>query len=201
MLKIYGLTGGIACGKSTVASMFRDRGVAVVDADELARAIVARGEPALAQIVSEFGVEVLTSDGELDRRALGRVVFGNDSARKRLEAITHPAIALKSRDEFMALANQGHSVALYEAALLVETGSYKNFEGLIVVTATAAVQRRRLLSRDRDLSENDADERIASQMSLAEKEKLADYVISNNGSMDELVEQVAQIFSLITGNS
>ena len=144
---------------------------------------------------------MLTSDGELDRRALGRVVFGNDSARKRLEAITHPAIALKSRDEFVAIANQGHSVALYEAALLVETGSYKNFEGLIVVTATAAVQRRRLLSRDRDLSENDADERIASQMALAEKEKLADYVISNNGSMDELVEQVAQIFSLITGNS
>jgi len=200
MLKIYGLTGGIACGKSTVASMFLRRGVPVVDADELARRVVARGEPALQKIADEFGSDVLTTDGELDRRALGRIVFNDDTARIRLEAITHPAIALKSRDEFLAIANEGHPVALYEAALLVETNNYKNFEGLIVVTATPAVQRSRLLSRDGDLSEGDADSRIASQMPLAEKEKLADYVISNNGSISELTKQVDHIFSQITGS-
>jgi dephospho-CoA kinase len=197
MLNIVGLSGGIACGKSSVAEILRAAGHPVIDADQLAREVVARGQPALSQIVATFGDTVLCEDGELDRRQLGELVFADPDARKQLESITHPAIALASREAFIELSNSGHELAFYEAALLVETGGYKSMAALVVVTAQATVQRQRLQARDVDLSHEQIEKRIASQMPMAEKEAVADYVIRNDGSPDELEARTMEILEQI----
>jgi len=185
-----GLTGGIASGKSTVAAALQRRGLPVVDADQLARDVVAPGQPALAAVVDAFGAELLDEDGCLDRRALGRVVFSDDAKRKRLESIMHPAIGLASQQEFVRLRREGHEIAFWEAALLVETGSWRSMAALVVVSAPAVVQRARLLARDTDLTEADADERIASQMPLAEKEAVAHFVVVNDSTTDALEARI-----------
>ena len=191
-MKIVGLTGGIACGKSTVAALLREQRLPVVDADQLARDVVAPGGTALEEIVALFGTSVLTSGGELDRRELGRIVFDDVEARRKLEAITHPAILLASQERFIDLSREGHDLAFYEAALLVETGGYKNMWALLVVTASLETQRARLLARDSDLSTEEADKRIASQMPLKEKETVADLIIINNGSEEALRVEVSE---------
>jgi len=195
MLRIIGLSGGIACGKSTVASILSNSDYPVVDADQVAREVVSRGQPALTQIIDFFGEALLTEEGELDRRELGRLVFGDDSARKKLESITHPAIAAASQKKFIEFSNNGHEIVFYEAALLVETGGYKSMSALVVVTASAEIQRRRLLARDSDLSEDEVEKRIASQMPLAQKEAVADYVIRNNGNKNELEARVHELLN------
>ena len=199
MLRIVGLSGGIACGKSTVAAIIRTQGYPVVDADLLARDVVAQGQPVLQEIVDHFGAQILTDNGDLDRRELGRVIFGNEGARKKLESITHPAIALAGQEKFIELTQAGHDLAFYEAALLVETGGYKSMSALVVVTARPEVQRERLRARDIDLSDEDAEKRIASQMPLAQKEAVADYIVSNNTSREELEAQVVDVLSQLQG--
>lgn len=195
MLKIVGLSGGIACGKSTVAAIIRIQGYPVVDADLLARDVVAKGQPVLQHIVDHFGDQILTDNGELDRRELGRVIFGDEGARKKLESMTHPAIALAGQEKFIELTQIGHDLIFYEAALLVETGGYRSMSALVVVTARPEIQRQRLRARDIDLSDEEVEKRIASQMPLAEKEAVADYVVSNNTGRDELEAEVVDVLN------
>lgn len=198
-IHVIGLTGGIACGKSTVADLLRERGFPVVDADCLARRVVEPGQPALARIVETFGPEVLQEDGRLNRRALGDRVFADPEKRRALERITHPAIALASQQEFARLRSEGHEMGFYEATLLVEAGTWRAFSALVVVSAPADLQRARLLERDPDLSEEDAARRIASQMPLEEKERVAHHVIHNDSTVADLQPKVDAMIEALRG--
>lgn len=182
MTSFVGLTGGIASGKSTVARAFRALGVGVVDADEVAREIVEPGRPALEAITSEFGAGVLDARGALDRKALGAVVFGNPHKRKALEAITHPRIFARSMELLGEHSKHGAPYAMYEAALLVENGSYRMFAALVVVAAKRETQLRRLVARD-GLSPADAEARLDAQLPLDQKIAVADHVIWNDGDL------------------
>ena len=176
---LVGLTGGIATGKSTVSEILARLGAILVDADQLAREVVAPGEPALAKVVREFG-DVLRPDGTLDRKKLAAIVFAEPSRRKRLEAILHPAIRERFDARLDALTREGfEGIVVFDAPVMIESGGYKNMDRLIVVVTDEATQRARLVARDADAA--DGERRIASQMPLAEKAKLADYVIDNTG--------------------
>ncbi len=179
-----GLTGGIGSGKSTGARMFAEQGVPVVDADQIARDVVAPGTDGLAEIRAAFGDSILAPDGSLDRKALGERVFADADARKQLEAILHPRIARASMARFAELASEGHPYAIYEAALLVENGSHRMMSALIVVTASEATQLARVQARD-GLSEAEARARMAAQLPLEEKVRVADYVIENDGDVED----------------
>jgi dephospho-CoA kinase len=194
---LVGLTGGIATGKSSVSEILRSLGCEIIDADLLARDVVEPGQPALAQIVTEFGRDVVTATGALDRKRLGAIVFANPERRRRLEAITHPAI----RDRFLArldeLAEKGFvGIAVFDAPVMIESGNYKNMDRLVVVVTDDATQMARLGGRD---GTDDAENRrkVASQMPLAEKAKLADYVIDNSGSREATAEQVRRVFAAL----
>jgi dephospho-CoA kinase len=177
---LVGLTGGLATGKSTVSDMLRALGCIVLDADVLAREVVEPGQPALAAIAREFGPEVLQADGTLDRKRLGAIVFADPERRKQLEALTHPAI----RDRYLARlaeleSQEFEGIVVWDAPVMIEAGGYRHMDRLVVVVTDAATQRARALGRDGDRA--DAERKIASQMSLAEKARLADYVIDNSG--------------------
>lgn len=186
---VIGLTGGIACGKSTVARLLVERGAACVDADQLARDVVAKGSDGLAAIVAAFGPEVLTETGELDRKKLGAVVFADAEKRKLLEGITHPRIALEGMKRIAELGSGPAPYVLYEAALLVETGRHTTFPALVVVTVSPEVQRERLIGRE-GLTPEEAEARIASQMPLSAKEAVATFIVRNDGSLDALRAEV-----------
>ena len=176
---LVGLTGGIATGKSTVSDVFRRLGCIVIDADQLAREVVAPGEPALATVVREFG-DVLAPDGSLDRKKLAAIVFADPARRRRLEGILHPAIRARFDARLEALARDGFDgIVLFDAPVMIESGGYRHMDRLVVVATDEATQRARLVARDADAA--DGERRIASQMPLAEKVKLADYVIDNSG--------------------
>lgn len=189
---IVGLTGGIATGKSTVAGFFRDLDVVVVDADDLARRIVEPGRPALDEIVEAFGDDVLHDDGTLDRTRLGDKIFRDDRARKTLEQITHPRIAQAMVKRAQRAFDDGHRWVIYDAALLVETGTHQLLDALIVVDCSPETQRRRLQQRD-DIDEAEARRRIDSQMPLEEKRRAADFVIDNDGSREQTRRQTRQL--------
>ncbi len=177
---LVGLTGGLATGKSTVSDILRRLGCVVLDADVLAREVVEPGQPALATIAQEFGADVLRPDGTLDRKRLGAIVFADPERRRRLEAITHPAI----RDRYLArlaeLEAQGfEGIVVWDAPVMIESGGYKNMDRLVVVVTDDATQRARALARDGDRA--DVERKIASQMPLADKAALADYVIDTSG--------------------
>lgn len=193
---LFGLTGGIACGKSTVAGRFRDAGVTVIDADQIARQAVAPGTSGLKEIVKYFGTDVLRADGTLDRAKLGALVFGNEEKRKALNRILHPRIAGRTMNTAQELAARGEPFACYEAALLVENGAADTFRPLVVVVAPEAMQIARIIARDR-LSEADARARIAAQMPVAEKAAVADYVIDTGGTMDDTLRQADDVLAKI----
>jgi dephospho-CoA kinase len=188
-LQVFGITGGIGTGKSRVAALLRERGVPVVDADELAREVVAPGTPGLAEIVESFGPGVLAVDGSLDRKRLGALVFSDEIARKRLNAITHPQVRRLSQDRFAELDRRGVALAGYDVPLLFEAGLEPLMRPIVVVAASEATQLARIMARD-GASEADARARIASQLPLAEKRKRADFVLENDGSLAELAAQV-----------
>jgi dephospho-CoA kinase len=179
---VFGLTGGIASGKSTVAARLRARGVPVIDADEVAREVVAPGTDGLAALVASFGTSILEPSGALDRKALAQVAFATDEARRRLNAITHPRIGLRTAERTQEIARTGEPLACYEAALLVENGIVEMFRPLIVVSAPEAVQLERLRARD-PASREDAMARIRAQKPLAEKIAMADFVIDTTGTL------------------
>lgn len=195
-MRVVGLTGGIASGKSTVAAMFRERGVPVIDADQLAREVVAPGSEGLAEIVAHFGDWVLDDSGALDRKKVGELVFSDDQARAALNRITHPRIAAASQREIAALAATGEPLAIYEAALIVENQIHRGLAALIVVAVSEAVQLERLVARDR-IDAAAARERIDSQLPLADKVAVADYVIDNSGDREATARQVDEVLAAL----
>ena len=194
---LVGLTGGIATGKSTVSALLRQLGCEIIDADLLAREVVEPGRPAWTTIVAEFGQDVVTGDGALDRKRLGAIVFANPERRRRLEAITHPAIRERFQARLGELAEHGFTgIVVFDAAVMIESGNYKNMDRLVVVVTDEPTQMARLRGRD---GTDDAEGRrkIASQMPLAEKAKLADYVIDNSGDRHATAEQVRRVFAAL----
>ncbi len=192
----FGLTGGIACGKSTVAGRFREQGVQVIDADQVARQAVAPGTSGLAEIVKLFGSGVLRQDGTLDRAKLGAIVFGDEDKRRALNRILHPRIAARTMALAQELSQRGEPFACYEASLLVENGMGDAFRPLVVVSAPEAVQIQRTMERD-GLDEQAALARIRAQMPVAEKAKVADYVIDTSGTMDETLRRADEVLEAI----
>ncbi|HYP86685.1 MAG TPA: dephospho-CoA kinase [Polyangiaceae bacterium] len=191
-LRVFGITGGIGSGKSTVAALLRERGVPVVDADELARQAVAPGSPGLADVVQAFGTEVLGADGSLDRKKLGALVFSDETARKRLNSLTHPRVRQLSQERFAELGRQGVELAGYDVPLLFEVGLDAVLQPVVVVAASEATQLARVMARDGS-SEGDARARIAAQLPLDEKRRRANYVLENDGSRAELAMQVESL--------
>jgi dephospho-CoA kinase len=185
---LVGLTGGIGSGKSTVARMLEERGAVVFDADVLAREAVAPGTPGHDAVVERFGANVLGPGGELDREALASIVFADPAARRDLEAIVHPEVRRLLAEGCEAY--QGtNRVVVFSAPLLVETGMHTAFEVLVVVAAPESAQVERLL-RDRGLAEEQVRARIAAQAPLEDKLAVADVVVDNDGSLDDLRERV-----------
>ena len=189
---VVGLTGGIGSGKSTVASMLQEMGARIIDADRIARDAVAPGEPALASIRAEFGSEVLTEQGELDRAALAARVFDDRDALKRLNAIVHPSVAARAAQELEAARDDDVRWVVYDVPLLYENELEGMFAKVIVVTASEPVRRHRLRERER-WSTSDIDARMATQMPLEEKVRRADFVIDNDGSLVETRRQVEEV--------
>jgi dephospho-CoA kinase len=179
--RFIGLTGSIATGKSTVARMFVEHGAALLDADQIAREVVAPGQSALAEIAARFP-GVVGPDGTLDRQALGERIFSNPADRQALNAITHPRIQAEVISRAQALSERGVPVVIYDAALLIENRLHEALEGVILVVAPEALQRQRLMARN-GLTAAQADARIASQLPQEDKRKLATWVIDNGGTL------------------
>jgi dephospho-CoA kinase len=192
-----GLTGGIGAGKSLVSVLLSERGAVVIDYDLMAREAVAVGTPALAAIVARFGPGVLLADGTLDRPALGAVVFGDEDARRELEAITHPAIGALAWERDGA-APDG-AVIVHDHPLLVETGLAELMDMVVVVDAPEEVQIDRLV-RLRRMSEADARSRMGAQATREDRIAAADVVIDNSGSVEELVPQVDALWQRLRGS-
>jgi dephospho-CoA kinase len=195
-MMLFGLTGGIASGKSTVARRFRERGLPVLDADALAREVVRPGSDAAAEIRDAFGPLVFEKDGTLDRKALGALVFSNLEKRAKLNAITHPRIAVLTAQCASDLRARGEPIACYEAALLVENGLAPAFQPLVVVGAPEATQLARVMARD-GLTVGEAEARIKAQMPLADKVGVATFVIENAGTLDELTSRADAVLDEI----
>ncbi|WP_298039841.1 dephospho-CoA kinase [uncultured Desulfuromonas sp.] len=197
---ILGITGGIASGKSTVTDVFRSLGAAVVSADELSREVVRPGTPTLERIVQAFGPGILRSDGTLDRKALGEIVFSDPAMRERLNAITHPAIAARAEERLRSLVLEGERLIVYEAPLLFEAGAEKRVDEVLVVTVDEPTQLERLMARD-GIGEAEARGRVAAQMPQAEKASRADFVIDNSGDRQAAAEEVKALFRRLVGAS
>ena len=179
-----------------MSEIFRRLGAVIIDADVLARDVVAPGEPALADIVHEFG-DVLLADGTLDRKKVAAVVFADADRRKRLEAITHPAIRARFLARLQALADDGFDgIVVFDAPVMIESGNYKNMERLVVVATDEATQLQRLMARD-GIDEPTARRRIASQMPVAEKARLADHVIDNAGDRASTEAQARRVYGAL----
>jgi dephospho-CoA kinase len=186
-----GLTGGIGSGKSTVSALLAARGAVVIDADRIAREVVEPGTPGLAAVVEAFGADVLRADGSLDRPALAAIVFGDAESRKRLDGIVHPLV--RSRAAELAAAAPEDAVVVHDVPLLVETGQTGSYDVVLVVRADPEVRVQRLLQRG--LPEDDARARIAAQASDEQRSAVADVVLDNDGSPDELADQVNRFWA------
>lgn len=193
-MQLYGLTGGIATGKSTVAKRFVEKGMPLIDADVVAREVVAPGQPALLEIAARFpGVVV---DGVLDRAALGARIFSNPGEREALNAITHPRIRQAVLEQSVKLAEAGAPRALYDAPLLIENRLHEGLSGVVLVVAPRDVQRVRLMARNQ-LTAAEADARIDAQMPLDAKRPFATWIIDNGGTPEATAAQVDEVFRQI----
>ena len=196
-----GLTGSIAVGKSFVCSVLTDAGVHVLDADQTAREVVARGTDGLREIVREFGDGILTADGELDRPKLGAIVFGDAAKRELLNSIVHPRVIQSQNDWINAVqAADPDGIAVIDAALMIESGGYRRFDKLIVVWCKPAIQLSRLMLRD-NLSETEAKMRIAAQMSQDEKKTFADHLIDTSRGFDDTRRQTIELLEKLRQQS
>jgi dephospho-CoA kinase len=195
MLRV-GLTGGIGCGKSTVAVMMADLGCRVVYADKIARDLAEPGRPAYNDIVREFGPQILAPDRGVDRKRLASIVFGDPARLARLNAIVHPRVLEEEDRQMNALERADpHGVAVVEAALLIESGFYRRLDRLVVVWCRPEQQLARLTdpAYGRDMLPEDARQRISAQLSLEEKRRMADDVIDCSGTIEETHRQVAAV--------
>ena len=190
-MKWVGLTGSIATGKTTVAEIFKKNGYPVVDADLIAREVVAVGTEGFKKIVKSFGRTIVRDDGELDRKKLGDIVFANPEKRFELERITHPLVQARAAQLRNELESKNVKMAFYDVPLLYEKNLQDNFDAVVVVASSAQVQLERLMKRN-NLSRSQAADRVSSQMSIAEKTAVADYVIWNDGAMRDLEFETAE---------
>jgi len=190
-----GLTGGVASGKSTVSAILADLGAVVIDADLLAREVVAPGTEGLAEVVEQFGADILTPDGELDRPALGAVVFADPTARRRLEAVIHPRVRARAAELEAAAAPD--AVVVHDIPLLAETGQAPAFDAVVVVDVPEETQLRRMVEQ-RGMSLQDASARIAAQASRADRRAVATYVLDNTGTREDLRDKVTEVFAALS---
>ena len=195
-MKLVGLTGGIASGKSTVSEILARQGAAIINADVLAREVVEPGRQAWTEIVNTFGTAVLQPDRALDRQKLRDLIFDDPDARKKLESIIHPQVRALAEQRIREHAAAGYAVIVYEVPLLFEGNLQEWLRPVILVACEVDMQRKRLQSRD-NLSAVQAQKHIEAQMSLEEKRRLADYVIENNGSLEDLERQVQAVLEKI----
>ena len=187
-----GLTGGIASGKSTVSAILAELGAVVIDADAIAREVVAQGTPGLEAVVAEFGPGLLTPGGDLDRPAMGALVFADAGARKRLEAIIHPLVHRRSAE--LEAAAEADAVVVHDIPLLAEVGRAGSFDAVIVVDAPTEVQVARMVG-DRGWTREDAESRIAAQASREDRLSIATHVVDNTGSLDDLRRRVEDVYA------
>jgi dephospho-CoA kinase len=195
-VKLVGLTGGIASGKSTVAAILRRLGAAIINADDLSREVVQPEQDAWKEIIDAFGLDILQEDKTLDRRKLRKIAFDCPEARKKLETIIHPKVRALAERRINELAAAGSSIIVYEVPLLFENQIQLWLRPVILVACDAETQKKRLLARDH-LTAIEAQQHLDAQMSLVEKRKLADYVIENNGTLEELEQQVREVLQKI----
>lgn len=195
--RLFGLTGGIASGKSAVAALFAELGAELIDADDLAHAVTQPGSPVLAEIQHRFGADLLSQQGELDRAGLAAIVFADASARKDLEAMIHPRIALLTQQAVQSALEGPAPLVLYVAPLIFEAGLDQWLPKVIVVDISPAQQALRLAARDGD----EAQIRVKSQMPLAQKRDKGDYVIDNDGDFAKTQEQVRRLWQQLVDPS
>jgi dephospho-CoA kinase len=198
-VKLIALTGGIASGKSTVSARLAEHGAVILDADKLAREVVEPGQPALAQIVAEFGEHLLLPDGTLNRPALGSIVFNNTAALKKLNDITHPAVWELGQAKLRAIeADDPDAIVIYDVPLLVEASAERpmSFEQVIVVNASRDERVRRMVA-DRGMSRAEAEARVGSQATDAERLAVADVVLDNDGTREELLDAVDELWATL----
>ncbi len=196
MLKV-GLTGGLGCGKSFVAAELQRLGCHLIEADQLGHAVLAPGGEAYDAVIREFGPQLVQPDGAIDRRALAAEVFGHPERLARLNALVHPPV--KAREQALLAPIEGrepHAIVVVEAAILIETGSYRNYNRLIVVLCDEATQLERALARGGATLE-DVQARLSRQMPLMQKQKFADYLIDTSGTPEDTVRQTAMVYTAL----
>lgn len=192
--RVIGLTGNMACGKTTVARLLAELGLPIVDADQVSREVTEAGSPTLKRLTLAFGPSVLDNAGRLNRPRLRELAFASDVNRNKLEAILHPAIQRRSREHFEEFFARGQPLVVYEASLIVETGRQDEFDGLLVVTCAEPLQKERIRLRDATLTAETAQRMIDAQLKQADKIRVATWVIENNGSLEELRSRVKEWF-------
>ena len=196
MLKV-GLTGGLACGKTFVGEALASFGCLLVQADELGHQVLEPGGEAYEAVVREFGPAIVDSDGHINRRRLGNLVFGSPARLERLNSLVHPPVVRREEEMIAAFAaRQPDGIAVVEAAILIETGSYKRFDRIILVTCADEQQRERALRRQ-GAAEADVAARISRQMPLAEKRKYADFVIDTSGTKEDTLRQTRAVYEAL----
>ncbi len=193
MLKV-GLTGGIATGKSFVLSVLRELGCEAMDADQTAREVVEPGQPAFNEIVAHFGQEVVGEDGKLNRAKLGAIIFNNPAEREKLNSIVHPRV-FEAQARWMVEVERRNpqAIVIIDAALMIETGSYRRFDKVVVVHCEPDIQLQRLMERN-NLTKEEAVARISSQMPSAEKLKFADFAINTSLGFDDTRRQIVSLY-------
>ena len=199
-MRTVGLTGGIGTGKSTVSAHLRRLGATVIDADEATRAVQARGSDGLRQLVDAFGPGILGPGGELDRPALAAIAFADPAARRRLEAIVHPLVRRWMAEQALEAADRGEAMVVMDIPLLFESRGTAGFDAVVLVYAPEELQVRRLVDL-RGMSEEQARARIAAQMPIEEKRRLATHVVDNTGSLDDLHRQVERLWTELTAGA
>jgi dephospho-CoA kinase len=193
MLRV-GLTGGIASGKTTVGAMFVELGCHLIDSDSITHQLFEPGQATRDSVIREFGPRVVAPDGTIDRRVLGEIVFKDPAERSKLNAIVHPAVIRRQQDWLKEVeARDPAAIAIVDATLMIEIGTYKTYDKVVVVFCPPEIQRQRLRLRS-TLTDQQIESRIESQMPMAEKVKYADYVVDNSGSLDRTREQVQEIY-------
>jgi dephospho-CoA kinase len=191
-MRVFGLTGNIGSGKSTVAAMLREAGIPVLDADRISREVSAPGGRAYDSVVQAFGRGIVHDDGSIDRKLLGEIVFADPQLRAQLEAITHPAILDAMKEAIAGLEREGHRAAVVEATLIHESGRKGLFEAVISVTCDRETAISRLAARD-GMSRSQAEARLRAQMDADRKAGASDYVIDNSGNLDETRSQIERL--------
>jgi dephospho-CoA kinase len=199
MLRV-GLTGGIAAGKSTVGAMFVQLGCHLIDSDQITHQLLSPGQAVHAAVVREFGERILAADGTIDRRTLGDIVFKNPQARETLNHLVHPAVIARQQEWLREVESQDPSgIGIVDAALMIEVGTYKNYDKVVVVTCTPDIQRQRLKAKT-GLADEQIQARINAQMPMEQKAKFGDFVIDNSGSLDNTRAQVEFVYLQLSGS-